>query len=117
MSRRAPMHPVPQFSHLAPYGLNKKRSEFDPCTATWHKVQDWYFCAWLWNEGAAGAAESTVNVWHSRQSKFTWLLNNNRGFDDPCGVWQDMQPSVFTGPCSNAKGPALSVWQLKQTTS
>src|ERR1051326_1020578 len=80
-------------------------------------VQAWYFWAWLWNEGIAGAPASTVNVWHSRQSRLTLLRRNSRGLDDPCGMWQATQPSVLTGACSNAKGPALSVWQLKQSWS
>src|SRR5215471_18069273 len=80
-------------------------------------VQAWYFWAWLWNDGAFGAGASTVNVWHSRQTRFTWLRFSKRGLLDPWGVWQAMQPSVLTGACSHANGPALSVWQLKQTWS
>src|SRR6476646_10063523 len=80
-------------------------------------VQAWYFWAWLWNEGAAGAGVSTVRVWHSRQSRFTLLRRNSLGLLEPCGVWHAMQPSVLMGACSQAKGPALSVWQLKQTMS
>lgn len=37
----------------------------------WHNVQAWYFADWLWKDGVLGAPESTVKVWHSRQSKFT----------------------------------------------
>jgi hypothetical protein len=47
----------------------------------------------------------------------TWLRRSSRGFDEPCGEWQVTHPSVFTGACSKAKGPALSVWQLKQIAS
>jgi hypothetical protein len=65
------------------YGLNNTRSELEPCMAVWHIVQAWYFWAWLWNDGAAGAGASTVSVWHSRQSWFTLLRFSNRGFDDP----------------------------------
>src|ERR1700732_1300123 len=80
-------------------------------------VQAWYFEAWLWNDGAEGAGASTVNVWHSRHTRLTLLRFNKRGFEEPWGVWQATQPSVLTGACSKAKGPALSVWQVKQTTS
>src|SRR5215472_16280130 len=80
-------------------------------------VQAWYFVAWLWNEGALGAGASTVSVWHSRQTRFTWLRLSNLGLLEPCGVWQATQPSVLTGACSHAKGPALSVWQAKHTWS
>src|ERR1041385_613723 len=65
----------------------------------------------------AGAAESTVSVWHSRQSRLTLLRRKSLGLDEPCGEWQATHPSVFTGACSNANGPALSLWQLKQSWS
>src|ERR1041385_6708364 len=80
-------------------------------------VQAWYFWAWLWNDGMAGAVESTVKVWHSRQSRFTLLRRSSRGFDDPWAEWHATHPSVLTGACSKAKGPALSVWQVKQSWS
>src|SRR5262245_46347915 len=80
-------------------------------------VQAWYFWAWLWNDGVPGMLESTVMVWHSRQSRLTLLRRSSRGLEDPCGAWQDTQPSVLTGGCSKENGPALSVWQLKQSWS
>ena len=85
--------------------------------ATWHSVQAWYFCAWLWNVGVDGAPASTLKEWHSRHIRLTWLRLSRRGFDEPCGVWQAAQPSVFTAGCSYTNGPAFSVWHLKQTAS
>src|SRR5262249_40081385 len=80
-------------------------------------VHAWYFCAWLWNDGIPGTEESTVSVWHSRHSKFTFERLSSRGFEEPWGVWQLTQPSVFTGTCSNTNGPAFSAWHLKQPAS
>src|SRR6187399_1853963 len=85
--------------------------------AVWQSVHARYFTAWLWNEGIAGAPGSTAKEWHSRQSRYTWLRLSRRGFEEPCGVWQAEQPSIFTTGCSKTKGPALSVWHLKQTVS
>jgi hypothetical protein len=28
---------------FAPHGVKKTLLVFDPCIATWHSVQDWYF--------------------------------------------------------------------------
>ena len=33
-------------------------------------------------------------------------------FIDPCGWWQDSQPSTRRGGCSNTNGPRLSAWHL-----
>src|SRR5262249_9883192 len=85
--------------------------------AVWHMVQAWYFWAWLWNDGIPGAGASTVSVWHSRQSRFTWLRFNNLGLLEPCGVWQATQPSILTGACSQERGPDLWVWQPKHPWS
>ncbi|HVO78446.1 MAG TPA: hypothetical protein VMT39_00365, partial [Candidatus Bathyarchaeia archaeon] len=40
-----------------------------------------------------------------------------RGLAEPCGSWQLPQPSKRMGPCSNANGPRLSPWQVKQPGS
>ena len=39
-------------------------------------------------------------VWHCRQSMFTGMTLSSRGLVEPWGVWQLVQPSVFTGTCS-----------------
>ena len=62
-------------------------------------------------------ARITVKEWHSRHIRFTWLRLSSRGFEEPCGVWQATQPSIFTASCSYTNGPALSAWHLKQTVS
>src|SRR5712692_2265647 len=82
-------------------------------------VQAWYFCVWLWNEGTPGAPSTgpADGVWHSRQSRFTWLRLSSRGLDEPWGRWQDTQPSDLTPWCSKTNGPALSTWHLKQSWS
>src|SRR5712692_2726171 len=85
--------------------------------AVWQSVQARYFWAWLWNDGVAGAPASAENAWHSRQSRLTCARFSKRAFDEPCGVWQATQPSIFTALCSKTKGPALSEWHLKQTVS
>ena len=36
---------------------------------------------------------------------------------EPCGKWQDSQPSMRTAACSNRNGPRLSVWHFRQGSS
>ena len=77
-------------------------------------MQAWYCAAWLWKEGAPGALAKEM-VWHDRHSRFTLLTFSRWALGEPCGVWQDSQPSTLTGSCSKTNGPRLSAWQVKQT--
>ena len=56
-------------------------------------------------------------MWHCRQSRLTLLTFSMCGLAPPWVIWQDEQPSIFTGACSKTNGPCLSAWHLKQTAS
>src|SRR5690348_8177556 len=77
------------------HGVKKNLLLFEPCIAVWHIVHAWYFCAWLWNVGVAGAPASAENAWHSRHSRFTCARFKSLGFEDPCGMWHAAHPSIF----------------------
>src|ERR1035437_8070748 len=56
-------------------------------------------------------------LWHSRQSVNTTGRVSIRELAEPCGTWQDMQPSARSGACSKTNGPRLSAWQLMHGSS
>jgi len=58
------------------------------------------------------AAET--GLWHWLHSWLMLATFSIRGFCDPCGVWQPVQPSPFTAACSNTQGPRVSAWHLVQ---
>ena len=55
--------------------------------------------------------------WHSRHCRRTSGRVSMRGLVEPCGSWQEEQPSVRMGACSKTNGPRLSEWHFRQPGS
>ena len=84
---------------------------FDPWMNVWQLMQGWRSAEPALIPWTVDAA---TGLWHWLHSWLMFATFNSRGFCEPCGVWQPMQPSPFTAACSNTNGPRVSVWHLVQ---
>jgi len=71
----------------------------------------------VWNpRRPCGTLAAKGSTWHSRQVNRSSRRVKRLRVTLPWGVWQIVQPSIFTAACSKTQGPRFSVWQATQAS-